>query len=1297
MTVSRKGSPPVNVRTYHLAMRFSVLGPLAVRGPRGDVDVVGGKERALLAHLIAAEGRVVPVDELTDSLWGDRPPRAPGKALQTYVLRLRNALEPERRGVPTIVVTEGAGYRLAAADHEIDARRFAQLGAAGRRALDEGRPDEAASILAEALALWRGPAYSGFEDTAFGRAERQRLEELEVTAREDRWAAEVHLGRPTVAVAELERLVRDHPWRERAWGLLALALFRAGRQGDALGAVDRARARLADDLGVDPGPELRDLHARILAQDPGLLSLPDPSGPSPDVGETRPGAAGREAARETGREGSGTVATAGGVLRDGRSALVDGLVALRAGGVPDRLPADASPWRGLESYDVDDGPWFAGRERLVAELLARLSSEPLLVVVGSSGSGKSSLVRAGMLAGLAADALPGSSAWTRLVMRPGAFPMRELATVALGAAQSPPSLGDLLVRMAEQDHGDGGGDDPRRTVLVVDQLEEVWTACADDRERQTFLDALAGIAHETDVRVVLVVRGDYFPRLADHPGLASLARDATLLVGAPSHAEVLRMIEVPARAAGLTLDAGLAETVADDAGQEPGLLPLLSTCLLQLWERRRGDRLTYADYVSVGGLTGAVAHLAEEAYAGLDEADRSAARVLLLRLAGRIGGADVVRRRVPLTELDGLPGAVGEVASGLAGARLLTLTGDAVEVAHESLFREWPRLAAWLADDVSTRTIQQRLAVASTQWEEQGRDPGLLWRGAGLQSALEVVAAYPDETTSLEVEFLRAGEELLDAERREAQERAEERERQNRSLRLLLGSTATLLVVAIVAGGLAVASRQQTAQARDRESAAAVAADARRLAASSLNEEQLDLALLQAVEAVRTEPGPDTHGALLSLLARTPDLLHQRRAETPFLRADASSDGSVVAVAEFDPRVIGVDADTGEERWSRAVVDEGHVQAIHGDASGFLVTSWDDTGGSRVELWDDRDGSTLWSLTPTDVEQAVGRGEADLLDAVWLSDGRVAMLTPTHLVTASPAGDVRRSRPLEPGAYPRLLRAWPDGRVSYEAPLDVGHVVDPDGAGAPRTLDFSVPSISPDGRLVLTADRSRPDRVRLRLRDSRTFEPRGEEITVSSFDDGVDWSADGRTFVVGAGEAVQVHDRRGRLVRELTGAHSGAVMAPVLAGEGEQVLWSAGRDGLLSAWTLAEQGGLLSSTDLGTSPFSGQASTDGRRAIVLDYVETDLNRAHLVDPATGAASDPLAMPGGCVCQPWAVAMAADAGVAVGAINELGAEGLVEDSGYVAVWDPGSVSCCVPSSCRGHRSGSTSPRTAPAPW
>lgn len=1255
-------------RPYHRDMHFGVLGPLVVRGPLGSIDVVGGKERLLLAHLLSAAGRLVTADELSDSLWGERPPRAPAKALQTYVLRLRNALEPDRRGVPTVVVTEGSGYRLVVRDHEVDALRFTQLASAGRAALDAGRAAEAASTLREALELWRGPAYAGFEESPFGRVEAQRLEELRTNAVEDRWAAEVDAGRSAAAVPELERLVSVHPWRERAWAILVLALCRAGRQGEALGALERARRGLAEDLGVDLGPELRDLQARVLAHDPALLRPPVPV--AVEAEHTTSGVlTSDEYAAVTARvrEEAGNVAATGDALRDGRAALTEGILALQGEAVPGGLPADVCPWRGLAAYGVEDRAWFAGRERLVAELLARLAADRLVAVVGASGGGKSSLVGAGLLGALATGGLPGSSHWATLLMRPGATPMRELAAVALGAAAVTPSLGDLMLRIAE---GDEDADGERRTVLVVDQLEEVWTQCTDERERETFLDALAGIANETGVRVVLVVRGDYFARLADHPGLAALSRDATLLVGAPTRAEVRRMVDVPARAAGLELEPGLAETISDDAGDEPGLLPLLSTSLMQLWERREGRRLTYRDYVAIGGLPGAVAHLAEEAYGALDDSDRAVARVVLLRLAGRAGTGDLVRRRVALDELAGLPGNVVEVVAALAGARLLTLSDDAVEVAHESLFREWPRLAEWLADDESTRTVQHRLAVAAGQWADQGRDPGLLWRGAGLEAALEVVSTYPDEATTVERDFLSAGEAALEAERREAEARAVQRERQNRALRGLLAFATILLVLAVIAGAVAVASRRDTAQALDRQAAAAVAADARRLAAASLNEDGLDLALLQAVEAVRTEAGPQTHGALLTLLTRTPDLTHLRRGETPYLAAAASPDGAVVAVAEFDPRVVALDASSGEELWSREVPDEGHVLTIDGGQGGFLVHAWNEAGGSAVHLWDSATGAARWSLTGEELAAVVGpEGDPNPSGAVWDGRGRVVLLTPSHLALLTADRKPVRTVQLRDSPQPGWLKAWPDGRVSYEAPMDVGqgHVVDLRRPGtATRKLDYRIESVSPDGELVLTADRSRVEQVRLRLRDAVDFRPVGEEMTVPSFDGGVDWSADGRSFAIGAGEVVQVRDRRGRLVRELTGAHSGAVMAPVFAGEADGTLWAAGRDGLISGWDLTGTRGLILDTPLGQGPHNGQADSSGSVAAGTLFSFTAPNRPALID-SRARTTTPLPLPASCTCQVDSMTITPDGDLAVGSVMAFTETGFDPDSGHLMVW------------------------------
>ena len=196
--------------SYRSNVEYSVLGPLRVSNGHGPIEVRGAKEQALLAHLVAARGRMVPAALLIDSLWGDDPPRSAAKSLQTFVLRLRNRLEPERHGLPSVLVTEGAGYRLTLEPEDVDAERFTRLVSLGTRAREEGRADVAVATLAEALTLWRGPAFAGFEHTSFGRAEGRRLEELRLAAATEWCAGELDLGHMTAAIPELELLLDEH-------------------------------------------------------------------------------------------------------------------------------------------------------------------------------------------------------------------------------------------------------------------------------------------------------------------------------------------------------------------------------------------------------------------------------------------------------------------------------------------------------------------------------------------------------------------------------------------------------------------------------------------------------------------------------------------------------------------------------------------------------------------------------------------------------------------------------------------------------------------------------------------------------------------------------------------------------------------------------------------------------------------------------------------------------------------------------------------------------------------------------
>jgi WD40 repeat protein/DNA-binding SARP family transcriptional activator len=1291
-------------------VEFSVLGPLRVTDEHGPVEIAGLKERILLARLVASAGQLVTTDELVDSLWGDAPPRTAAKSLQTYVLRLRNALEPDRHGSPRLLVTEGPGYRLAVPDEAVDARRFARLADLGGRAYRAGRAAAATATLREALGLWRGPAYAGFESARFGGGESRRLDELRLIALEDRIGADLDLGRARETVPEIESLVHEHRLRERLWYLLVLALYRAGRQADALAAYARARALLIGELGVEPGEQLRGLHRRVLAQDDRLLVRdiaptvpaalqPQPGlfvGRDPELAALRdawtrcaggepvtvllqgPRGAGRRrlavefalavaergypvtyhadgpipcqppetqtltvvttaVAEASSRPSAGArltvvlgipstpvpggsevlelrplppmavreiVATyldesavdealpgvlreAGGLpgrvhdaamelarrhaaVRVGAAAARTGQmqVALHAarddlrGGVAEfreaverRAPpvTDACPWKGLAAYDVDDAPWFAGRERLVAELLTRLPAASLLAVVGASGSGKSSLVRAGLLASLRAGALPGSDSWVQLAMRPGPQPMRELVRVSLrGADPDRDRVADLLRRMVYDDRGAG------RTVLVVDQLEEAWTSCDDAGQRAAFLAALAEIVKSEASRctVVLVVRADYVAELADQPVLARALADATVLVGAPGEAEVRRAVQHPAERAGLHLDVGLADALVADAGHEPGALPLLSTALTELWEQRDGRRLTLSAYVAAAGIRGAVARIAERAYGALDPADQAAARILLLRLASSGEGDAVTRRRVPLVELEALPDPrVRATVDPLAQARLLSVSAGHVEVAHEALFREWPRLRGWLEEDAAGRAVQRRLALAAGEWEAGGREATELWRGTRLAAATDFAAAHPGELTAVERTFLAAGQAQQEADRYAAEQRAAAATRQNRRLRWLLGGVALLLVVAMVAGIAA-------AQAGVRAARETETATARELAAAAVANLELDpqrsiLLALEAVEQARSLAGP--------VRWQAEEALHRAVTASRVVlivagvggMVDWSPDGSVFATE--GPENSGVvdvrDATTGERvrSWQGHTADINDI-AFSPDGS-RLVTTGDD-GAARV--WDPATGKELLTVRGEPEGQVWGPSfsqDGSLLAASWVDESVVRLV---DLVTG------RTVREITGFASPYVTSFSPDGErlaisalgepVAIVMGVDAGH--GPDRRFVLRGHEWGISDLawSPDGAWIATSS----DDLTARIWDATTGEPRFVLAGHAGFVFSVDWSPDSSRLVTGSADGTArvwgITDSGTRELLTLSGQDTRAGLRVAFSPDGNQVL-----------------------------------------------------------------------------------------------------------------------------------------------
>ncbi len=250
-------------------MKIRFLGPFDVVDGDESISVGGGRQRALIAILALNAGEVVPVGRLIDELWPDRPPSSAQNTLQAYVSRLRRALRPAN-GDGEAILFEHGGYRLDVSQDAVDAHRFRGLVEEGERQRRAGNAEHAASTFREALALWRGPALADFAHEPFAQAEIARLDGLRLTAIEARIDADLECGRHSTLVPELEALVNEHPHREGLRRELMLALYRSGRQGDALEVYTKTRARLDTDLGIEPTPELRDLHLAILRQAPEL-------------------------------------------------------------------------------------------------------------------------------------------------------------------------------------------------------------------------------------------------------------------------------------------------------------------------------------------------------------------------------------------------------------------------------------------------------------------------------------------------------------------------------------------------------------------------------------------------------------------------------------------------------------------------------------------------------------------------------------------------------------------------------------------------------------------------------------------------------------------------------------------------------------------------------------------------------------------------------------------------------------------------------------------------------------------
>jgi WD40 repeat protein/DNA-binding SARP family transcriptional activator len=1269
-------------------MDYRILGPLEVRRERDVVTLGGPKPRAILAVLLLHANEPVSADRLANEVWGEEAPARTTQNVQVTISRLRKALGDD------VVTTTPAGYRLQVGPGELDADRFQELAKRGHEALEAGRVEEAATCLREADELWHGPPLADVADLPFVSEEIRRLEEAQLSAMVDRVKAEAAAGDPEL-VSHLRRLVDQYPGHEWFAGQLMRALYRGGRQAEALAAYQDVRRHLIEEFGIEPGAELRDLQRAILQQDPSLKleRLPDEVASAamsrlegrtdeletlierweqaetghgalvaiagaPGMGKTRLTA---EVAIEAQQRGAAIAYVSGrdppahvlraldrargasrstllvlddvddvapampeltrsladapalvlatGTSREelallrpsseltlgplGRDAVraivtryvpdheVDGptteALLEASGGTPRRVHELAGKWRaardveatakraeagrddlrrmadhlagsvvelqateeplhngdagplvcpfkGLAAFEPTDAHYFCGRDRLVAELVAALVGARLLGVVGPSGSGKSSVVRAGLLPALESGVLPGSRDWPRRIMRPGEHPARELERVRADVAPG------------------------TRLVLAIDQFEETFTACRDEDERARFIDSLVDVTEDrAGSSVVIALRADFYGRCAAYPKLSRLLAGNQVLVGPMLPGELRQAIVRPAERVGLEVDDDLVDALVSDLKDEPGALPLLSTALLELWQRRDGRSLRLAAYEQTGGVHGAVARLAEDAFGRLDERQQELARRALLRLAEVEPEGGVERRRLPLEQLksDG-GGDAGSVIDLLADARLLTISDGTVEFAHEALLREWPRLRDWIEDDRENLRVHRNLSSAANEWLRLERDDGALYRGARLAEAQEWARLADSDPTEPEAEFLAASRE------RATRERSARRRRIRIAFAGLGVALAAITAVAIVA----------LYQGREAERQRDIAAS-RELAARASSFLEIDPSLsltlaLQALERRSTEQAENVlRQATLTSRALSVWPVHDDWVQS----VQPSADGRQVVTAGRDGVVSIWDLATGGRVWS-AQAHPRAAWAYGADLSpdGGQVAS---AGGDGVVA--------VWDVKSKEKQALANLGDLYAIGVEFSQDGRrliVPVIDGTVRVIPVSGGEpttVLRGHDGPVGA----ARFSPDGTMAVSASPDrtariwdlkSGAVTVLDHPEEVRSADFS-----PDGRHVATATVDGIVRVWNADGQGRPVSIPVDEQEVLS----VRFSGDGRRLVTsGYDGVVRLWDAHGGpALAELRG-HRGAVLAAAFV-PGTETIVSGGEDGTLRRWAPA--------------------------------------------------------------------------------------------------------------------------------
>ena len=886
--------------------------------------------------------------------------------------------------------------------------------------------------------------------------------------------------------------------------------------------------------------------------------------------------------------------------------LVNAIKGLPFGSTPPFEPDQTlCPYRGLQVFHEEHAKWFFGRTAEIQRILEKLKTSRFLAIIGPSGSGKSSLARAGLLPRIREGALPNSDTWPISVLSPGGNPLASLSalllhlnstkgmTATVDALSKDPRTLHLASTLLLSEHPSA-----TRMVLVIDQFEEIFTLCSSEVERTQFIENVvyAGSQPGGQLTVVLTMRADFYQKCAAYPDFSARLASHQFLVSPMSEEGLRQAIEAPAHLMGQQFEEGLVDTILKDISTQPGSLPLLEHALMELWGKRRYTLLTLEGYREIGGIEGALAKRADSIFLAFSDSEQEIVKRLMLRLTQPGDGTEDTRRRIELRQLSlshSEQDMINRVVDNMVNSRLLTISRDEttnqenlIEVSHEALIRGWPKLRRWIDADREGLREHHRINEAAQEWIEMEYDDGYLFRGLRLAQALEWCTLHENQLNEQEQHFIHAS-----VEKKRKEDQATLRRRQR-----IIGG---LLIAILLISGTAIVAMWERAKA-DEQRALSLS---RELAAHSDNQFESDpeRSLLLAWKGLQLQPTIEAQQALIRAINFSPIRNYLKGHEDAIWFSDFHPDNTKVLTASDDGTARLFDVETGAT--IKIFSHKGAVNVVKFSPNGkwtmtgsndSTINVWSGTTGELHAIFAGHRASIIEGNFSPD-NQLLATTSHDKTVKVWHLDSKRLIQDFTKhraavtyvafspngqfVASASKAGEIFVWDPYTGKIHHTfnghkkevwMLDFHPSGHTLLSASYDnTARVWDLNQSQSPMVLDHHAPvhvaHFSPDGKVILTAgkdakalvwDAIKGEPISYLQGHSQTlytaeFSPNSRWILTASFDGTAkvwDWQS----------------GPLGMCVETLRG-HKGNVYTAIFSSDGK-LIFTAGEDGMGRIW-----------------------------------------------------------------------------------------------------------------------------------